>query len=225
MAVVERFTKKRILYSILVPPLAFAPAGILLFLLGIEVSIIRDIWYLSIFISCVMLARRDGTSLSQIGLSKRNLGQSLLLATAWELVTFFSLGIVPFYAIAGRLPTLTRFEWSVITQAIHFMLVGLSEETWVRGLLLKRLTEWKPKGLAPVMWSSMIFVLFHLPATFFIIVQDTGTIPLLIFSWLSLLIWSAGLAVVVLKTGNLLGPIVVHWLDDLVSKVLYPLQL
>ncbi len=95
----------------------------------------------------------------------------------------------------------------------------------MRGLLLKRLREWRPEGSTAIVGSSMIFVLLHVPAASLIIVQDISLVPLIALSWLTLFIWSAGLAVIALRTGNLSGPIVVHWLDNLVSKVLYPLQL
>jgi len=101
------------------------------------------------------------------------------------------------------------------------MLVGLAEETWMRGLLLKRLKEWSPTGAAPVIWSSIVFVLLHVPAASFIIIQDLSLLPLLALSWLTLFVWAAGLAAIALRTGNLLGPIIVHWLDDFVSKVRY----
>jgi membrane protease YdiL (CAAX protease family) len=91
----------------------------------------------------------------------------------------------------------------------------------MRGLLLKRLREWRPKGAAPVIWSSIIFVLLHVPSASFIIIQDMSLLPLLALSWLTLFVWAAGLALIVLKTGNLLGPIIVHWVDDFVSKALY----
>ncbi|MDH5770774.1 MAG: hypothetical protein OEZ25_05760, partial [Candidatus Bathyarchaeota archaeon] len=70
----EGFYKKRVFYSIFVPPLAFAPIGVLLLLVGVDESIIKDTWYLSIFITCIIIALRDKTPLSQIGLSKRKLG-------------------------------------------------------------------------------------------------------------------------------------------------------
>ncbi|WP_455284978.1 CPBP family intramembrane glutamic endopeptidase [[Eubacterium] cellulosolvens] len=218
------FYMERILYSILVPPLAIAPVGVLLFLLGVDVSIIRDTWYLSIFVSCVVIALRDKTPLSQIGLSKHKLGSSLLLASAWELVTFLILGLIPFYAITRRLPTPAPFNQTMITPMLHFLLVGLSEETWIRGLLLKRLREWRPEGSAAALWSSVIFVLFHVPAATLTIIGDRSLLPLLALSWSTLFVWAAGLAYITIKTGNLLGPIVVHGVDDIITKVLYPLQ-
>lgn len=221
MVATKASLKKRIFFSILVPPLAFAPIGIPLFLFGVDVSILRDAWYLSIFISCVMLAIRSNTSLSEIGLSTEKFGSSLFLSTAWELATYILLGILPYSMRTGRLPIQVPFNETMAYSAFHFLLVGLAEETWMRGLLLKRLREWRPKGAAPVIWSSIIFVLLHVPAASFIIIQDMSLLPLLALSWLTLFVWAAGLALIVLKTGNLLGPIIVHWVDDFVSKALY----
>jgi membrane protease YdiL (CAAX protease family) len=221
MVATKASLKKRIFFSILVPPLAFAPIGIPLFLFGVDVSILRDAWYLSIFISCVILAIRSNTSLSEIGLSTEKSGSSLFLSTAWELATYILLGILPYSMRTGRLPIQVPFNETMAYSAFHFLLVGLAEETWMRGLLLKRLREWRPKGAAPVIWSSIIFVLLHVPAASFIIIQDMSLLPLLALSWLTLFVWAAGLALIVLKTGNLLGPIIVHWLDDFVSKALY----
>jgi len=221
MAATKGSLKKRIFFSILVPPLVFAPIGIPLFLFGVDVSILRDAWYLSIFISCLILAIRSNTPFSEIGLSTEKLGISLLLSTAWELATYILLGIGPYFARTGRLPIQVPFNETMAYSAFHFLLVGLAEETWMRGLLLKRLRDWSPKGAAPVMWSSVIFVLLHLPAASFVVIQDVSLLPLLALSWLTLFIWAVGLAVIALKTGNLLGPIIIHWLDDFVSKVLY----
>ncbi|HIE18204.1 TPA: CPBP family intramembrane metalloprotease [Candidatus Bathyarchaeota archaeon] len=130
-----------------------------------------------------------------------------------------------FFLATGKLPILARFNETMATSAFPFMLVSLAEETWMRGLLLKRLKEWRPEGPAPVMWSSLIFVLMHLPASSLMISQEISLLPLLLLSWSILFVWSAGLAAIVLKTGNLFGPIVIHGLDDFVSKVLYPLQI
>lgn len=180
---------------------------------------------MSIFFSCVYIAMRDKTPLSQIGLSKQKLGLSLLLASAWEVVTFLFLGIIPFFLVTGRLPILVPFNEATMTSAFHFMLVSVAEETWMRGLLLRRLREWRPEGSVPVVGSSIIFVLYHVPAASLIVIQDISLVPLLALSWLTLFVWSAGLAVIVLKTGNLFGPIVAHGVDNFVSKVLYPLQI
>ncbi len=225
MEVPEGFHKKRLFCSIFVPPLAIVPVGVPLFLFGVDVSIIKDIWYLSIFISCILIALRDKTPLSQIGLSKRKLGLSLLLASAWELATFLFLGLIPFFAATRRLPILVPFNEAMITSAFHFMLVGVAEETWMRGLLLKRLREWRPRGSAAVLWSSLIFVLLHVPAASLVVIQDISLILLLALSWLTLFVWSVGLAFIALKTGNLFGPIIIHGVDDFISRVLYPLQI
>ena len=216
---------KRILFSIFLPPLSFAPIGIPFFLLGVNTSILRDGWYISIFIICVTIAMREKTSLSKIGLTKQKLGSSLLLASIWETVTYIPLGIPPFFLATGKLSILVQLDETMITSAFHYMLVGLAEEIWMRGLLLRRLKEWKPEGPAPILWSSIIFVSLHVPASSLTIIRETSLLPLLLLSWLILFVWSAGLAVITLKTGNLLGPIVIHGLDDFVSKVLHPLQM
>lgn len=225
MTVTKGSQKKRIFYSIFVPPLVIVPVGVPLFLFGVDVSTIRNLWYLSIFISCVYIAMRDKTTLSQIGLSKQKLGLSLLLTGVWEMVTFLFLGVIPFFALSGRLPTLAPLNETMITSALHFILVSVAEETWMRGLLLRRLREWRPEGSVAVLWSSIIFVLYHVPAASFVIIQDFSLVPLLVGGWFALFVWSAGLAVIVLKTGNLFGPIVAHGVDNFVSKVLYPLQI
>ena len=224
MKVPEGF-EKRVLCSIFVPPLAFTPVGIALFLFGVDESIIKDAWYLSIFITCIIITLRGRTPLSQIGLSKRKLGLSLLLAGVWELLAFPLLGIIPFFVVTGKLPILVSFNESMMPSAFHFTLVGVAEETWMRGLLLNRLREWRPEGSTAVLWSSIIFVLFHVPAASLIVIHDINLMPLLALSWLTLFVWSAGLALITLKTGNLFGPIIIHGVDDFVSKVLCPLQI
>jgi len=225
MTVTESFQKKRIFYSIFVPPLVIVPIGVPLFLFGVDAWIIRDVWYLGIFISCVYITIRDKTPLSQIGLSKQKLGLSLLLTGGWEVVTFLFLGIIPFFALTRRLPILAPLNETMMTSALHYTLVSVAEETWMRGLLLRRLKEWRPDGPAPVVWNSIIFVLLHVPAASLVIIEDLSLAPLLALSWLTLFVWSVGLAVIVVKTGNLFGPIVAHGVDDFVTKVLYPLQI
>ncbi|RLI04238.1 hypothetical protein DRO38_01695 [Candidatus Bathyarchaeota archaeon] len=89
----------------------------------------------------------------------------------------------------------------------------------------KRLREWKPEGSAPIIWSLVIFVLLHIPASLLMVIQDLSVLSLLLLSWSTLFIWSVGVAAIALKTGNLFGPIVIHGLDDFVSKVLYSLQI
>ena len=223
MEVSEGSHIKKVFYSIFVPPLAIFPIGLTLFFMGVDVGIIKDIWYLSIFVSCVILTLRDGTPLSRIGLSRRGLGLSLLLTSAWEIVTFIFLGLIPIFIIRGRLPKLVPFKMSMITSVFHFMLVGVSEETWIRGLLLKRLREWRPKGSTAVLYSSTVFVLFHVPAAIPIVIKDISIIPNLALSWSTLFVWSAGLAFITIKTGNLFGPIIIHGLDNIISKVIFSL--
>ena len=58
---------------------------------------------------------------------------SLFLSTGWELATYILLGILPYSARTGRLPILIPFNETMAYSALHFMLVSLAEETWVRG--------------------------------------------------------------------------------------------
>jgi len=113
---------------------------------------------------------------------------------------------------------------SMVYPAFHFVLVGLGEETWFRGLIMRGLLDSGAGSVATVVSNTALFVLFHVPASAPMLSQNPGLMALYLMSMSSLFLWSAGFAVIALKTGNILGPVVLHAVDDFVSKVLYPLS-
>jgi len=221
----SRGARRKLAYAIVVPPFVSAPVCILLYVLGVSVDAIKDVWYAGMFAGSIWLANRDGTSLSQIGLTKRRCGTSLALAAIWETVTFFLVGVPIFFLVAGRWPSLMTLDSRMVYPALHFMLVGLGEETWFRGLIMRRLLDSGAGSVAAVVSSTALFLLFHVPASAPMLFQNPGLMPLYLTSMSSLFLWSAGFAVIALKTGNIVGPVVLHAVDDFASKILYPLSI
>jgi len=210
----------KVAYALIIPPFLTAPVCILMYLLGVDVNAIKDLWYVGIFIGSVWLAKSDGISLNNIGLTRKGCGRSFVLAAVWEATTFFMVGVPIFYLLAGRLPGLIPFNAHMFYMAFHFALVGLAEETWFRGLVLRRLLDLGMGGVAAVACNAALFTFIHVPASVPILLENPALLPSYLLSMSSLFLWSAGFAEISLKTYNIVGPVVLHGVDDFVSKAL-----
>jgi len=116
---------RKLAYAIVVPPLVSAPVCILLYVLGVSVDAIKDVWYAGMFAGSIWLANRDGTSLSQIGLQEAmrnepspsgNLGDGDFLP-CWR--THFLLGCRSLAELDG-----TRLEDGLSGVSLHACGVG-----------------------------------------------------------------------------------------------------
>jgi len=212
-------------YALVVPPLFAAPLCILLYLLGADINPIKDLWYVGILIGSIWMARKDGITLNGIGLARKGCCKSLTLATIWETATFLMIGVPTFYLLTGRLPALMPLSSGMTYAAVHFALVGLAEETWFRGLVMRRLLDHGMDGVVAVVWNATLFILIHVPASVPMLLESPALFPPYLLSMSSLFLWSAGFAVIALRTSNIVGPIVLHGVDDFVSKILYPLSI
>jgi len=181
----------------LVPPLSIAPiAAILIWGLGLEPSrrLTRGLLYGCLFLACSVVGRWK-FSLEGSGITGKNTGYGFPYASI-VLVA----GLV-FMFVAQPPEGLADIGLSVLSPILFYLAVALAEEIWFRGLIFKALYDWRGAILA-IFGSAILFGLMHVPMH-----GKEG----FLFSL------SIGLpyAVVRLKTGNILGLAVIHWLTNL----------
>lgn len=189
-----------LLQAVLVPLIAIAPvAAILIWGLGLEPSgrLARGILYGCLFLACAAVGRWK-FSLGGIGLTGENLGRGFLYASI-ILVTGFA-----FMFVLQPPEGLAEIGLQIWSPILFYLAVALAEETWYRGLIFRALYGWRGALLA-VFGSALLFGLMHVP----------------MHGWQGLLFsLSIGLpyAVVRLKTANILGLMMVHWLTNLTDS-------
>lgn len=188
------------LQVLLLPPAVVASvAAVLIWGLGLEPSgqLTRGLLYGVLFLACGAVGSWK-FSLEGTGITSKNIGRGFLYA-----------GVILVIGLAFILALQPPVEWADLGPAIwspvlFHLAVALAEETWFRGLILKALHTWRG-ALVAVFGSALLFGVTHVPA----------------HGWEGLLFsLSIGLpyAVVRLKTGNLLGLIVVHWVTNLTDS-------
>ena len=182
------------------PLLCLVPvAAILILGLGLNPSeqLTRGILYGCLFLACVVVGRWK-FSLAGIGLTGKNIRLGFLYASIILVISFaFMLLLQP----PKGLTDITFAIWSPI---LFYLAVALAEETWFRGLIFKALYDWRGALLA-VFGSAILFGLMHVP----------------VHGWEGLRFsLSIGIpyAVVRLKTDNILGLMVIHWLTNLTDS-------
>lgn len=180
-----------------VPLLSIVPvAAILIWVLGLNPSeqLTRGILYGCLFLACVVVGRWK-FSLVGIGLANKNIGRGFLYAFIILVISFvFMLVLQPPKGWAD-------ISFTIWSPVLFYLVIALAEETWFRGIIFKALYDWKGVPLA-VFGSAILFGLMHVP----------------MMGWEGLRFsLSIGLpyAVVRLKTDNILGLIVIHWLTNL----------
>ena len=188
------------LQATFMPLLCLVPvAAILILGLGLNPSeqLTRGILYGCLFLACVVVGRWK-FSLAGIGLTGKNIRLGFLYASIILVISFaFMLLLQP----PKGLTDITFAIWSPI---LFYLAVALAEETWFRGLIFKALYDWRGALLA-VLGSAILFGLMHVP----------------VHGWEGLRFsLSIGIpyAVVRLKTDNILGLMVIHWLTNLTDS-------
>lgn len=179
-------------------PLLFVGIGaaILIWGLGLEPSgrLTRGILYGCLFLACCAVGRWK-FSLEGIGITRQNVGRGFLYAGIILAIGFaFMFAVQPPEALA-------EMSFALLLPVLFYLVVAMAEEAWFRGLIFKALYDWRGALLA-VFGSAILFGLMHIPT----------------HGWQGLLFsLSIGLpyAIVRLKTDNILGLIVVHWLTNL----------
>jgi len=174
-------------------------AAILIWVLGLHPSeqLTRGILYGCLFLSCTIVGKWK-FSLAGSGLSIKNFWRGFLYAS---IVLVLSL---VFILLIQRPEGLTDISFTIWSPILFYLAVALAEETWFRGLIFKALYDLKGAPLA-VFGSAILFGLMHVPMQ----------------GWEGLRFsLSIGLpyAIVRLKTGNLWGLIVAHWLTNLTDS-------
>ena len=185
---------------VFIPILCIAPiAGILIWVVGLNASeqLTRGILYGCLFLACVAVGYRK-FSLAGIGITTKNIGRGFGYAGIVLVAGFaFMLLLQP----PEGLVDISLAVWSPI---LFYLAVALAEEVWFRGLIFRALYDWKG-ALPAVFGSAILFGLMHVPMQ----------------GWEGLRFsLSMGLpyAIIRLKTDNILGLVVIHWLINLTDS-------
>ena len=137
-------------------------------------------------------------SLAGVGLACKNIRRGFFYSCVILLTSF------AFIFIVQPPEGWTDIGFAILSPVLFYLVVALAEETWFRGLIFKALYEWRC-ALLGVFGSAFLFGLIHIPT----------------HGWEGLLYsLSIGLpyAVARLKTDNLWGLIIAHWLTNLTDS-------
>jgi len=193
-----RYHGLQFVLAVFLPLAIVAPiAAILVFVLHLDPSSLlnRGIVYACLFLACLATSRWR-FSLARVGLTRRNTRLGFLYAGI-VLVTSYL-----FMFVAQPPKGVAHVTVAVWQPVIFFLLVALAEEIWFRGLIFGALYEWKGAWLAIIV-SSLLFGFMHVPTQ----------------GWLGLrhVLDYLSYPVIRLRTGNIWGLIVVHWLINLAN--------
>lgn len=175
-----------------------AVAVILILVLGWDPSQqpTRGLLYFILFFTCLLVGHWK-FSLKNIGLSGKRIGRGLILAA-------FVLAVTVTFALLLQLPvSLVPLSSALLSPVVFHLAVALGEELWFRGLIFQGIYNWRGP-VAAVAGSALLFGLLHVP------LQGWQGIS---FSL------SMGLpfAIIRLKTNNINGLILSHWLINLID--------
>lgn len=159
--------------------------------------------YEVIFVAPVFFIIKDG--FETVGLATKNLVFSLGLGLVLSLP--FVILNSPLVMLSGRF-----LNWNALWAFIFCLAVGFGEELAFRGFLQVRLSIWlgDVKGF---ILASGVMALAHIP-TFFAMGQG---LPQAFLSAMLLIPISLTLGFLMLRTGNVIGPAVLHAVVDWVS--------
>ena len=157
-------------------------------------------------VALVMIKNKE--TLATVGITRRNLWQSLLIGSALALTTFY-------FQPGGLISKLARLQPHHAIAFVYFFCVGFEEEFLYRGYLQTRLVAWlgKPRG-----WvlASVIMAYVHIINLLWIrgeciskaFLASTALIPV------SLL-----MGFIMLRTGNLVAPGLFHTFANWVTTL------
>ena len=148
------------------------------------------------------LMRAFGWRLTDLGVKQRGLRPGLLAAG----LLFFVYAVPQWFAAYPF-----RWQplgWVTAYWATFYLLVGVTEELWMRGLLYTALRHRWSRGAA-IVGTSLAFGLVHIPGYGIWALFGAG-------------LSGVAYGLVRARTGNLLGLILAHWLLDLMDKVYVP---
>ena len=151
------------------------------------------------FLTCLLVGHWK-FSLKNIGLSGKGIGRGLIL-------TALVLAVTVTFALLLQLPvSLVPFNSVLLPPVVFLPAVALGEELWFRGLIFQSINNWRGP-VAAVTSNALLFGLLHVP------LQGWQGIS---FSL------SMGLpfAIIRLKTNNINGLILSHWLINLIDTLI-----
>jgi membrane protease YdiL (CAAX protease family) len=175
-----------------------AVAAILILVLGWDPSqqSTRGLLYFILFLTCLLIGHWK-FSLKNIGFTGKGIGRGLILAA-------IVLAVTVAFALPLQLPvSLVPLSSALLSPVVFYLAVALGEELWFRGLIFQGIYNWKGP-VAAVAGSALLFGLLHVP------LQGWRGIS---FSL------SMGLpfAIIRLKTNNITGLVLAHWLINLID--------
>jgi len=186
-----------LIQAIVLPLLCISPiAALLILVAGLDPSerLTRGVLYASLFLNCVIIGYRK-YSLAGIGITSNNIRHGFVYA-----IVVFIAALAFMFALQSP-KGIADIDIQIWSAVLFYLAVALAEETWFRGLIFKALQCWRGSAVA-VLGSALLFGLMHVPT----------------YGWQGLLFsLSIGLpyAVVRLRTSNILGLILIHWLTNL----------
>lgn len=146
--------------------------------------------------------------LRSMGISRINLWQSLVIA-------FILVAIMMFIQHGDVIAVLKGLEQRNGIRLIYFAFIGFEEEILFRGYLQTRLVAWLGRwrgwGLA-----SVIMAVGHFPLRMLIDDKALGTA---FVDSLSLIPASLFFGFLMLRTGNVMAPAILHWFTNWVSEL------
>jgi len=194
---------------LLLPVLCVGVVAVILILVlgwGPSQQSTRSLLYFILFLTCLLVGQWK-FSLKNIGLSGKGIGRGLILAA-------FVLAVTVTFSLLLQLPvSLVPLSSALLSPVLFHLAVALGEELWFRGLIFQGIYNWRGPVVA-VVGSALLFGLLHMP------LQGWQGIS---FSL------SMGLpfAIIRLKTNNINGLILSHWLINLIDTfiLLSPISL
>jgi membrane protease YdiL (CAAX protease family) len=170
----------------------------------VEELVVKPVlWLIPIY----LIMRREGFSLSSLGVTFKNLFSSLYLSIGLGtvfiveglLANYLKYGGFRFGANIGNLPLTASLGLSFAT--------AISEETAFRGYIFGRLWFALKNELGANIISSILWTAVHIPIAFFVLGY---TVPQGIVYLILTAIFGIGSAFVFARTNNVSGPILLH---------------
>lgn len=217
----ERLIELSVFLFLIVPSMTLSffavKQGSLGFVLVAVSTIFRDLALVGLV---AFFLWRNGEPLRELGWRFRRRGMDVLLGVLLFPAVFVGAGYLDaalrelgFSAPATPLPPLVTpgAGWQLVLGVLLVVVVASAEETIFRGYLILRFREVTGSASTAVLLSAAVFAIGH---------GYEGAAGVMTVGTMGL-----GFAVVYLWRGSLLAPMVMHFLQDIVSIVLMPLLL
>ena len=176
------------------------------------------IWILPVFLYLWVVDRVD--AVRYLGLDTLPRGRRLWLGLA-IIITFLTLAALGATAKGGRAANFlytAPHHWAQLLVQMTF--VALAEEILFRGFILTKLSSVQRRAskLLPILISSVLFVLVHVPGWLYM----QGPQPALIYLGGSVFIISCVLGLLFQVTRSLWPPVALHLLNNVLTGIMLP---